>query len=62
MDEVGEIFRIKKGLLNFWETLKCDAYVHFAVIKLILLFNKLVYQVVESPWLHLTDYSTIGLP
>ena len=44
MDEVGVIFRMKKCLLNVCEAMKGDAYMHFAVIKLILLFNKLEYM------------------
>ena len=41
MDEVGVIFRMKKCLLNVWEAMKGDAYMHFTVIQLIPLFNKL---------------------
>ena len=39
MDEVGVIFRMKKCLLNVWEAMKGDVYMHFAVIQLIPLFN-----------------------
>ena len=38
--QVGEIFRMKKCLLNVWEAMKGDAYMNFAVIQLIPLFNK----------------------
>ena len=41
MDEVGVIFRLKKCLLNIWEVMKGDAYMHFAKTQLIPLFNKL---------------------
>ena len=41
MDEVGVIFRMKKCLLNVWKAMKGDACMHFAVIQLIPLFNKL---------------------
>ena len=41
MDKVGVIFRMKKCFLNVWEAMKGDAYMHFAVIQLIPLFNKL---------------------
>ena len=41
MDEVGVIFRKIKCLLNVWEAMKGDTYMHFTVIQLIPLFNKL---------------------
>ena len=41
MDEVGVIFGMKKCLLNAWEPMKGDIYMHFAVKQLIPLFNKL---------------------
>ena len=41
MDEVGVIFRLKKCLLNIWEAMKGDAYMHFAETQLIPLFNKI---------------------
>ena len=48
MDEVGltlgVIFMMKNCLLNVWEAMKGDAYMHFAVIQLIALFNKLEQQ------------------
>ena len=36
MDEVGVVFRMKKCLLNVWEAIEGDVYMHFAVTKLIL--------------------------
>ena len=41
MDEVGVIFRLKKYLLNIWEAMKGDAYMHSSETQLISLFNKL---------------------
>ena len=43
---MGVIFRMEKCLLNVWEAMKGDAYMPFAVIQLIPLFNKLVKQVI----------------
>ena len=37
----GVIFRMKKCLLNVWKAMKCDAYMHFAVMQLFPLFIKL---------------------
>ena len=34
MDEVGVIFGMNKCLLNVWEAMKGDVYMHFAVIQL----------------------------
>ena len=33
MDEVGVIFRMQTSLLNVWEAMKGDVYMHFAVIE-----------------------------
>ena len=41
MIKVGVIHRLKKCLLNIWEAMKGDAYMHFAETQLISLFNKL---------------------
>ena len=46
MDEVGVIFGLKKCLLNIWEAMKGDAYIHFAVTQLSPLFNKLELKVI----------------
>ena len=48
MDEVGVIFSKKKCLLNVWEAIKGDVYMHFAVTKLILYLVEIYKQVVES--------------
>ena len=38
---VGVIFGMKKCLMNVWEAMKGDANMHFVVIQLIPLFDKL---------------------
>ena len=68
MDEVREIFKMKKCLLNVWEAMKGDAYMQFAVIQLIPLFNKLEYPVTgymgsnpyDDDWQSLFFYSQLA--